>query len=111
MFGDALAAGGSSITPFFGVLSLVLVMAVLVALLLTKVKQSVLVGYFLVGVLIANSGLLGLVGASSDDPVIGMLAELGVILLMFTLGVEFSLGEMKHLWRLSLLGGGLQALG
>ena len=85
-----LAAGSSPITPFFGVLSLVLVMAVVVALLLTKARQSVLVGYFLVGVLIANSGLLELVGAKADDPAILMLAELGVILLMFTLGIEFS---------------------
>jgi len=107
---DLLAAGESPITPFFGVLSLVLVMAVLVALLLTRVRQSVLVGYFLVGVLISNSGLLELVGAKADDPAIVMLAELGVILLMFTLGIEFSLGEMKHLWRVSLFGGGLQVL-
>ncbi|MGB1129118.1 MAG: cation:proton antiporter, partial [Haloferula sp.] len=105
-----LAAGSSPITPFFGVLSLVLVMAVVVALLLTKARQSVLVGYFLVGVLIANSGLLELVGAKADDPAILMLAELGVILLMFTLGIEFSLGEVRHLWRMSLLGGGLQVL-
>lgn len=105
-----LAAGSSPITPFFGVLSLVLVMAVVVALLLTKARQSVLVGYFLVGVLIANSGLLELVGAKADDPAILMLAELGVILLMFTLGIEFSLGEIRHLWRISLLGGGLQVL-
>jgi CPA2 family monovalent cation:H+ antiporter-2 len=42
--------------------------------------------------------------------VIGGLAELGVILLMFTLGVEFSLGELRHLWRRALLGGGVQVL-
>jgi CPA2 family monovalent cation:H+ antiporter-2 len=110
MFLDLLAAGASPITPFFGVLSLVLVMAVVVSLLLTKFRQSVLVGYFLVGVLIANSGLLDLVGTKPDDPAIGLLAELGVILLMFTLGIEFSLGEMRHLWRMSLFGGGLQVL-
>lgn len=103
-----LAAGESPITPFFGLLALVLVMAVGVALLLTKVRQSVLVGYFLVGVLIANSGLLSLVGAAEDDAVIGMLGELGVILLMFTLGIEFSLAELRHLWRVAVFGGGLQ---
>lgn len=87
---------------------MVLVLAVVVALLLTRVRQSVLVGYFLVGVLIANSGMLGWVGLSPDDPVIDHLAELGVILLMFTLGIEFSLGELRHLWRISLIGGGVQ---
>ncbi|MEM1085880.1 MAG: cation:proton antiporter [Verrucomicrobiota bacterium] len=103
-----LAAGSSNISPFFGLLAMVLVLAVVVALLLTRVRQSVLVGYFLVGVLIANSGMLGWVGLSPDDPVIDHLAELGVILLMFTLGIEFSLGELRHLWRISLIGGGVQ---
>ena len=105
---DVLAAGGSLVTPFFGLLAMVLVLAVVVSLLLTKARQSVLVGYFLVGVLIANSGMLGLVGADKSDPIIGMLGELGVILLMFTLGIEFSVGELRHLWRISLFGGGLQ---
>ena len=35
------------------------------------------------------------------------LAEIGVVLLMFTLGIEFSLGELRHLWRTALLGGGI----
>ncbi|MFC7339363.1 cation:proton antiporter [Haloferula chungangensis] len=105
---EILAAGESSVTPFFGLLAMVLVLAVLVSLLLTRVRQSVLVGYFLVGVLIANSGMLGWVGADKDDPIIGMLGELGVILLMFTLGIEFSLGELRHLWRIALIGGGVQ---
>ncbi len=105
---DLLAAGASPITPFFGLLAMVLVMSVLVALVLTRAKQSLLVGYFLVGVVIANSGLLWVVGADKDDPVIGMLGELGVILLMFTLGIEFSLGELRHLWRIAIFGGGLQ---
>lgn len=108
MVGEVLAAGDSGITPFFGLLAMVLVLAVLASLLLLKAKQSLLVGYFLVGVLIANSPLLGLVGADKDDPVIGQLGELGVILLMFTLGVEFSLTELRHLWRTAVFGGGIQ---
>lgn len=108
MGGWLLAAGESPITPFFGLLALVLVMAVVVSLLLTRARQSLLVGYFLVGVLIANSGLLQLLGIDHDAAVIGHLAELGVILLMFTLGIEFSLSELRHLWRIATLGGGLQ---
>ncbi len=108
MMEGLLAASGSSVTPFFGLLAMVLVLAVVVSLLLMRVRQSVLVGYFLVGVLIANSGMLALVGADKEDPIIGMLGELGVILLMFTLGIEFSIGELRHLWRIALIGGGMQ---
>lgn len=103
-----LAAGASTVTPFFGMLALVLVLAVFVSLVLVKLRQSLLVGYFLCGILIANSGVLVLVGVRPDDPMIGNLGELGVILLMFTLGLEFSLGELRHLWRVALIGGGVQ---
>lgn len=96
------------ISPFFALLALVLVMTVLMSLLLHRAKQSLLVGYFIVGVIIANSGLLWMIGASKDDPAISNMGELGVILLMFTLGIEFSLGELRHLWRIALFGGGLQ---
>lgn len=100
----------SDVSPVIALLTLVLALAVVVSLLLLKFRQSLLVGYFLCGVVIANSGLAAWVGAGNRDGVIGGLAELGVILLMFTLGVEFSLGELRHLWRGALLGGGVQVL-
>lgn len=103
-----LAAGTSSVTPFFGMLAMVLVLAVFVSLAVVKLRQSLLVGYFLCGIFIANSGVLVLVGVSPDDPMIGNLGELGIILLMFTLGLEFSLAELRHLWRVALIGGGVQ---
>ena len=103
-----LAAAGSGVTPFFGMLALVLVLAVFVSLAVVKLRQSLLVGYFICGIFIANSGVLALVGVSPDDPMIANLGELGVILLMFTLGLEFSLAELRHLWRVALIGGGVQ---
>ncbi|MBK1883978.1 cation:proton antiporter [Luteolibacter pohnpeiensis] len=105
-----LAAGSADVSPLFALLSLVLIFAVLMSLLLAKLKQNFLIGYLLCGVIIANAGLLALVGGpeAETDAVISHLAELGIILLMFTLGIEFSLGELKHLWRVSLLGGGSQ---
>ncbi len=103
-----LAAGVSSISPLFALLTLVLACAVLVSLLLVKFKQSLLVGYLLSGVLISNVGLLWISGMDRNDEVIVMLADIGVILLMFTLGIEFSLTELRHLWRNALIGGTLQ---
>ncbi len=103
-----MAEGVTRISPLFALLTLVLVLAVLVSLVLVRYKQSLLVGYLLCGVLIGNSGLLGLLGTGRGDPVISNLAEIGVVLLMFTLGIEFSLGELRHLWRTALIGGGVQ---
>ena len=99
---------GIAILTALALLTLVLVLAVLVSLVLVKFKQSLLVGYLLSGVMIGNFGLLWLTGLDKGDPVITNFAEIGVVLLMFTLGIEFSLSEFKHLWRTALIGGGLQ---
>ena len=88
MIGRVLGAGGTEVSPLFGLLTLVLVGVVVVSLVLLRFRQSLLVGYFLCGVILANSGVLGWIGASSDD--FGVLAELGIILLLFTIGLEFS---------------------
>ena len=106
--GFIMASGMANVSPLFALLTLVLVLAVLVSLVLVKFKQSLLVGYLLSGVLIGNFGLLWITGLDKGDPVIANFAEIGVILLMFTLGIEFSLSEFKHLWRTALIGGGLQ---
>ena len=103
-----IASGVANISPLFALLTLVLVLAVLVSLVLVRFKQSLLVGYLLSGVLIGNVGLLWVTGLDKGDPVITNFAEIGVVLLMFTLGIEFSLSEFKHLWRTALIGGGLQ---
>lgn len=103
-----LASGVANISPLFALLTLVLVLAVLVSLVLVKFKQSLLVGYLLSGVLIGNVGLMWVTGIDKGDAVIANFSEIGVVLLMFTLGIEFSLSEFKHLWRTALIGGGLQ---
>ncbi len=103
-----LANGVANISPLFALLTLVLVLAVLFSLVLVKFKQSLLVGYLLSGVLIGNVGLLWLTGTDREAPVIANLAEIGVVLLMFTLGIEFSFAELRHLWRTALIGGGVQ---
>ncbi|MGL4401948.1 MAG: cation:proton antiporter [Luteolibacter sp.] len=98
----------ANVSPLFALLTLVLMLAVLISLVLVKFKQSLLVGYLLSGVLIGNFGLLWVTGVDKGSPVILNLAEIGVVLLMFTIGIEFSLTEFKHLWRTALIGGGLQ---
>ena len=58
-----LAAGATDVSPLFALLSLVLIFAVLMSLLLAKLKQNFLIGYLICGVIIANAGL-----ASSPIP-------------------------------------------
>lgn len=101
-----LAAGSSEVSPLFGLLTMVLVGVVIVSLILIRFRQSLLVGYFICGVILANVGVLGWIGGQAED--LDRLAELGIILLLFTLGLEFSIEEMKNLRRVALVGGGWQ---
>ena len=41
---------------------------------------------------------------------IEMLAEIGVMLLLFTIGLEFSIKRLGEMKRLVLIGGGLQVI-
>lgn len=100
-------AAGDTVPAFFILLTLILGSVVVVSLVLVRFKQSLLVGYFLCGLAVANSGILGWVGHDADT-LIPALSELGVVLLLFTLGIEFSVNELKLLKRPAFLGGGIQ---
>lgn len=103
-----LATVAVNLSALFALLTLVLVLAVLVSLVLVRLRVNLLVGYLFSGVLIGNVGLLGFAGGDHSGAVMSQFAEIGVVLLMFTLGVEFPITEHRHLWRIALLGGGLQ---
>lgn len=102
-----LIAVAGNVPSFFVLLTLILASVVVVSLILAKFKQSLLVGYFLCGLVLANSGILHWAGADSSS-MIHVLSELGVVLLLFTLGIEFSVDELKQLKRPAFLGGGIQ---
>ena len=104
-----LFASTGTVPAFFILLTLILTSVVVVSLVLSKFKQSLLVGYFLCGLVLANSGILHWAGADSGS-MIHALSELGIILLLFTLGIEFSVDELKLLKRPAFLGGGIQML-
>lgn len=95
----------------FSLLALMLVTVVLVSLTLLRLRQSLLVAYFLCGMLIANSGMLSALGQEDWQQSLNAMAEIGVMLLLFTLGMEFSLGELRYLRRFAFGGGALQMAG
>ena len=97
-----------ALPPLFTLLGVLLLAVVGISLLLIKFRQSLLAGYFLCGVLIANSGLVTVLGGAEAQGSVGRMAEFGVMLLMFTLGLEFSLNELRFLRRMALRGGGWQ---
>ena len=96
-----LAAGP---LPFVGELAALFTAGVAVAYLCYKVRLVPIAGFLLAGVVIGPEAL----GLVRDVDLVAQLAEIGVILLLFSIGVEFSLGQMARLARPIFLGGGLQ---
>ncbi len=63
-----------------------------------SLRQPAFVGYILAGVILGPSAL-GLVADRHD---IRLLAELGVLLLLFLVGLELSLRAFRRVWRIAL---------
>jgi CPA2 family monovalent cation:H+ antiporter-2 len=92
--------------PILTDLVIILLVSVPVAYACLRLKLPVLVGFILTGILIGPYGL----SLISELAAIELLAEIGVMLLLFTIGLEFSLKRLNEMRRLVLLGGGLQVL-
>lgn len=107
-YGGMMFLAAATLPPLFILLAVMLMGVVLMSLLLLRLQQSLLAGYFLCGVVIANSGILNALGGAATQAGISQMSEFGVMLLMFTLGLELSLGELKYVRRLALMGGGWQ---
>jgi len=74
--------------------------------LFTKIKVPTILGYLLTGIIVGPS-LLGII--SSPDE-IELMAEIGVVMLLFTIGIEFSLNHLLKIRKIVFLGGFLQLL-
>jgi len=73
---------------------MVMIVAGLVTIIFHRFKQPVVLGYIIAGVIIGpHTPPFPLI---HDEQTINTLAELGVILLMFSLGLEFNLRKLKQ---------------
>lgn len=79
-------------------------LSVFVNFIFNKIKIPTVVGYLLTGI-IAGPHLLSLVHGEHE---IELMAEIGVIFLLFTIGMEFSLKSLYHIRRTVFLGGLMQ---
>jgi CPA2 family monovalent cation:H+ antiporter-2 len=85
-------------------LVIVLGAAVVVVAILRRVGIPSVAGFILTGVL-AGPTALRLV---DDTHQVEVLAEIGVVLLLFGIGLELSLERLRRLWKAILLGGEMQ---
>ena len=85
---------------------ILLATAVVMVVVFRRMNMPAILGYLLVGVLIGPYAL----GFVPDTPGTRYLAEFGVVFLMFSIGLEFSLPQLVSMRRLVIGFGGLQVV-
>jgi len=81
-------------------------LALVTVVLFRQFKLPSIIGFLCTGV-VAGPYALGLI---KDTHQVEQMAEIGVVLLLFTIGIEFSLKELLRIKHLVLWGGGLQVV-
>lgn len=89
---------------FLRLLVIIFGVSALAVFLLNRLKIPSIVGFLIAGVIIGPHGL-GLVKNVHD---VELLAEIGVILLLFVIGIEFSLSNLMRMKKAVIGGGGAQ---
>ncbi len=90
--------------PLLADLVTLLVVSIGVLYVSHRVKLPPIVGFLVSGMLLGPHGL-GLVREADQ---VQQLAEIGVVLLLFTIGLEFSLADLLRMRRAALVGGSVQ---
>lgn len=79
-------------------IAFLLIGAMVGGLLLAGLRQPPLVGYILAGAVLGPSGF----GLITDRPTINSFAELGVLVLLFVVGMHLSLRAFRSIWQTAL---------
>lgn len=83
---------------------LIFAFSTLVNFVFSKIKVPTILGYLLTGIIVGPH-MLGIIGDHHD---IDLIAEIGVVMLLFTIGIEFSLNHLIKIRKIVFLGGLLQ---
>jgi len=83
------------------IIAILLAAALVGGMIAHRLRQPIILGYLVIGVAVGPHAL----GLVSDLELIEAAATIGVALLMFTLGLEVSIGQMREVGRIGLWGG------
>ncbi|GAA4112295.1 hypothetical protein GCM10022393_10630 [Aquimarina addita] len=90
----------SVIDPIISMVSVIAIFIIMLSLVLRKLNQTYIIGYILVGIVLGQNGLKII----EDTESIHLFGELGVILLLFFIGMEINLVDFMKQWKIALLG-------
>ncbi|MBV6510723.1 MAG: Glutathione-regulated potassium-efflux system protein KefB [Ignavibacteriaceae bacterium] len=87
-------------------LVIILLFSIPIIALFRRINLSPIIGFLFTGILIGPH-LLGFIKTTST---IEVISEIGIILLMFSIGVEFSVRQLMQMWRTLIITGGAQVV-
>jgi len=96
-----------TVPSFLAPLALVFLAALAAAYILNRLRQPPLIGYLLAGVLLGPHGLAFV----RDVGTVEALAQVGVVLLLFTVGLELPLSSLRRLGSAVWIAGPIQFCG
>lgn len=85
-------------------ITVIFALSIPVIFIFLKLGLPSILGFLITGIVCGPHGL-GLIQSAHE---VEVLAEIGVVLLLFTIGIEFSLGSLRKIGRSVLAGGSLQ---
>jgi len=104
-------------TSFVTDLAFIMIIGAVVTLAFFKIKQPLIIGYLFAGMLIGpfsslwswilpeggpSTDISGSVGILSDISALNLFAEIGVILLLFVIGIEFPYAKIRSIGRVAV---------
>ncbi len=93
--------------PLLKEVVIILGLSVLIILAFQRLKMPSIIGFLITGIIAGPNGL-GLIAASHE---VEILSEMGIIFLLFIIGIEFSIKGLLHVKRTVLTGGFMQVGG
>jgi len=102
-------------------LAIIMILAAIVTLAFFKIRQPLIIGYLFAGMLIGplsplwtsllpengSSGTAAVIGILSDISALNLFADIGVILLLFVIGIEFPFAKIRSIGRVAMGAGTL----
>jgi len=102
-------------------LAIIMILAAIVTLAFFKIRQPLIIGYLFAGMLIGplsplwtsilpqngSSGPAAGIGILSDISALNLFADIGVILLLFVIGIEFPFAKIRSIGRVAVGAGTL----
>ncbi|WP_066756606.1 monovalent cation:proton antiporter family protein [Crocinitomix algicola] len=93
--------------PILPDIVIILGLSVFTILIFQKIKLPAILGFLITGIIVGPYGL-NLIEAKHE---VEVLSEIGIIFLLFVIGIEFSLKGLASIKNTVLIGGGVQVIG